>query len=106
LNVDKSTISRDIEYLISQSQNYLERLAKETLPFFYETSMEGIREVMKESWNIYYKSDTSDIQKLMALKLIKESHEALFKLLSEGPSVLQIKMLEEKLSNLENRQIH
>jgi IS30 family transposase len=32
LNVDHSTISRDIKYLTAQSQSYLNRLAKETLP--------------------------------------------------------------------------
>jgi IS30 family transposase len=31
LGVDPSTISRDIQYLTSQSQNYLDSLAKETL---------------------------------------------------------------------------
>jgi IS30 family transposase len=32
LNVDHSTISRDIKYLTAQSQSYLNSLAKETLP--------------------------------------------------------------------------
>jgi IS30 family transposase len=70
LNTDHSTISRDIKYLTTQSQNYLTDLAKETLPFMYQTSIEGIRSVMKESWNIYEQSD----DKLAALKLIKECH--------------------------------
>jgi predicted transcriptional regulator len=43
LRVDASTVSRDIQYLISQSHNYLNTLAKETLPFMYQTSIEGIR---------------------------------------------------------------
>ena len=33
LDVDESTVSRDIQYLISQSHNHLNSLAKETLPF-------------------------------------------------------------------------
>jgi IS30 family transposase len=33
LGVDASTVSIDIHYLIGQSQNYLNSLAKETLPF-------------------------------------------------------------------------
>jgi hypothetical protein len=35
------------------SQNYLNDLAKETLPFMYQTSIEGIRDVIKECWSIY-----------------------------------------------------
>jgi transcriptional regulator len=42
LGVDASTVSRDIQYLISQSYNYLNALAKEALPFMYKTSIEGI----------------------------------------------------------------
>ena len=36
LGVDASTVSRDIRYLISQSHNYLNTLAKEALPFVYQ----------------------------------------------------------------------
>ena len=36
LGVDASTVSRDIQYLVAQSQNYLTSLAKETLPFMYQ----------------------------------------------------------------------
>jgi IS30 family transposase len=42
LGADHSTISRDIRYLATQSQNYLNDLAKSTLPFMYQTSIEGI----------------------------------------------------------------
>jgi IS30 family transposase len=47
LGVDASTVSRDTQYLIGQSQNYLNSLAKETLPFMYQTSIEGIKNVLK-----------------------------------------------------------
>jgi hypothetical protein len=53
LGVDSSTVSRDIQYLISQSYNYLNPLAKETLPFMYQTSIEGIKDILKECWSIY-----------------------------------------------------
>ena len=57
LNTDHSTVSRDIKYLTAQSQNYLNNLAKETLPFMYQTSIEGIRSILKECWNIYQSDD-------------------------------------------------
>jgi IS30 family transposase len=37
LGVDASTVSRDMQYLIAQSHNYLKSLAKEALPFIYQT---------------------------------------------------------------------
>ena len=74
LGVDPATVSRDIAYLAAQSQNYLDDLAKSTLPFMYPTSIEGIRSVMKECWNIYESTD-NNFQKLAALKLAKECHD-------------------------------
>jgi IS30 family transposase len=72
LNIGHSTISRDIKYLTAQSQSYLNDLAKQTLPFMYQTSIEGIRDVLKECWTIYQSQDKSInmYQKLAALKLI------------------------------------
>jgi len=108
LNIDQSTISRDVKFLTAQSQNYLNSLAKSTLPFMYQTSIEGIRNVIKESWSMYQSDDRSInmYQKLGALKLIKECHESIFHLLDEGPSVLAVRQLQERLDLIENRQTH
>lgn len=104
LNVDSATVSRDIKYLTTESQKYLNDLAKSTLPFMYQTSIEGIRSVMKECWTIYESTD-NNFQRLAALKLAKECHEAIFKLVDEGPSVMYLKQLQEKLIQIESRQI-
>jgi IS30 family transposase len=109
LGVDASTVSRDIQYLISQSHNYLNSLAKEALPFMYQTSIEGIRNVLKECWNIYTVENNREItwfHKIAALKLAKECNEALFKLTADGPSVMHVKLLEERLERIETEQIN
>ena len=109
LNTTPATISRDIQYLTSQSQNFLNDLAKETLPFMYKSCIDGIREVLKECWNIYESTDDEQqqvnyFQRLAALKLAKECNEAQFKLLSEGPSIMYVQNLEEKLIQIEEIQ--
>jgi IS30 family transposase len=109
LGVDASTVSRDIQYLISQSHNYLNNLAKETLPFMYQTSIEGIRNVLKECWKIYTIESNKEItwfHKLAALKLAKECNEALFRLTAEGPSIMYVRLLEERLARIEAREIN
>jgi hypothetical protein len=112
LGVNSSTISRDINYLIGQSHDYLSSLAKETLPFMYQTSIEGIRNVLKECWNIYSLDNNNNdmdltwFHKLAALKLAKECDEALFKLTADGPSVMYVKLLEERLKRIETKQIN
>jgi hypothetical protein len=74
----------------------------------YQTSIEGIRDIIKECYTIYQTDDrtTKEVNmyhKLAALKLIKECHESVFHLLDEGPSVMYLKQLQEKLIQIENR---
>jgi hypothetical protein len=67
----------------------------------YQTSTESIREVVKQAWIIYNTEDTNYFQKLAALKLIKESSESMFSLLSDGPAAFQLNILQEKLTLIE-----
>ena len=103
LKCDHSTISRDIAYLTSQSQKFLDDLAKKSLPMMYKQSIDGIREVIREAWNIYESTDESInwFRRLAALKLIKESNEAQFKLLADGPVAFQLNILQTKLEEIE-----
>jgi predicted DNA-binding protein YlxM (UPF0122 family) len=78
LGVDQSTISRDIKQ-----------------------SINGIEEAKKESWKIYNDQTVPIREKLLALKLIIQSDETRFKLLSEGPGLLAIKSLEDRLNRIE-----
>ncbi len=102
LNVDSATVSRDIKYLVGQSQDYLTSLAKETLPFMYESAIEGVRDVISQAWKIFESTD-NNFQRLAALKLAKECHESIFKLVDEGPSVMYLKQLQERLVQIESR---
>src|SRR6187200_2062069 len=53
LKVDKSTISRDIQYLTAESQNFLNKLAKDSLPMMYQISIDGFKAILQECWKIY-----------------------------------------------------
>jgi hypothetical protein len=44
--------------------------------------------------------------KLLALKLIKECNEAKFALFREGAAIMQVKLMEERLANIESREIN
>jgi hypothetical protein len=104
LNVDQSTISRDIKHLKVLSQKFVYDLAKSDLAFYYKQSIDGIQEVNKKAWELYRnQNNTNDMKiKLLALKLAKECNEAVFSLFQSGPSVLNMKSLEERLNKVEN----
>jgi predicted transcriptional regulator len=104
LNLTPSMVSRDINYLSTESNNNLKSLVQQSLPFLYSTSIEGIKSILKECWSIY-ENDISSINylhKLNSLKLAKECNESLFKLVAEGPLLVYIKELEERLEKIEN----
>jgi IS30 family transposase len=103
LNVDQSTISRDIKHLKVVSQRFVYDLAKSDLAFYYKQSIDGIQEVNKKAWELYRnQNNTNDMKiKLLALKLAKECNEAIFSLFSQGPSIMNIKALEERLNKVE-----
>lgn len=103
LHVDPATISRDLQYMSKQASKNVTSLVKETLPFMYNTSMEGIKNVLLECWNIYASEnkEVNWMNKINALKLAKECNEALFKLVAEGPSLAYLKDLEERLERIE-----
>jgi DNA-binding transcriptional ArsR family regulator len=102
LGVDQSTISRDVKILKELSQRFVYDLAKSDLAYYYKQSIDGIEEAKKESWKIYNDELVPVKEKLLALKIIIQSNEARFKLLSEGPSVLAVKSLEDRLSKVES----
>ena len=101
LKVDASTVSRYIEYLILKSQQYIDDMAKKTLPFMYQKSIECINGVLKECGHIYDQKDTvPPLVRLSALRLVKDCNDALFELTANGPSVLPVKKITEKANPL------
>jgi IS30 family transposase len=105
LNVDQSTVSRDITALKETSQRFIFDLAKSDLAYYYKQSLDGIEEAIKEAWSLYQKNESFSAPPYkitVALKIIIQANEIKFKLLSEGPSVLNVRLLEEKLSRIEN----
>ena len=107
LEVDQSTISRDIKVLKKLSSQFVYDLAKSDLAYYYEQCLDGIEEVKKRGWKIFNEAnDLSTRDKLLALKLIMECNEAKFALFKEGPAIMQVKSMEERLANIESREIN
>jgi HTH domain len=106
LNVDQSTISRDIKVLKQLSQRFVYDLAKSDLAFFYKQCLVGIEEVKRRAWEIFNNKSNglSTRDKLLALKLIVDCNESKFALFKEGPAIMQVKSMEERLLNIEFRQ--
>jgi DNA-binding transcriptional ArsR family regulator len=117
LQVTQATISRDIKVLKQMSQRFVFDLAKSDLAYYYKQCIDGIEEVRRKCWEIFKgqnnsndnNTGTNDLtpkDKLLALKVLIDCNEAKFALFKEGPSIMHIKSLEERLENIESRQIN
>jgi hypothetical protein len=108
LRVNQSTISRDIKALKQMSHRFVHDLAKSDLAYCYKQCIDGIEEVKRKAWEAYRSTDDSlkPKDKLMALKLLKECDEAKFTLFKDGPSIMNLKVLEERLNKIESGQIN
>src|SRR5215211_6639092 len=105
LNVDQSTISRDVKALKQLSQQFIYDLAKSDLAYYYKQCLNGIEEAKRKAWEIFRNNSLSEKDKLSALKIIKECDESKFALFKDGPSVLNVKSLEERMNKIEAGQV-
>src|SRR5215210_7858475 len=103
LSVDQSTISRDIKALKQMSQQFVFDLAKSDLAYHYQQCINGIEEVRRKAWELIKDDEEQQQQlltlrdKLLILKLIKECEEGKFALFKDGPSIMNVKSLEERI---------
>lgn len=107
LGVDQSTISRDIRALKELSQRFVYDLAKSDLAYSYKQCIDGVEEVKRRAWLMFNNNELQNLKdKLLALKLIKECNEAKFTLFKDGPSIMNLKALEERLNKIESGKIN
>ena len=94
LSVDPGTVTRDIQFLQKQSDDYVNQMAS-TMPFLFEKALGGINEVLGECWRIYNSSDDNLnwFHKLAALKLAKECSEEIYTLTKQGPFIVHLRKI-------------
>ncbi len=107
LGYDQTTISGDVQVLKVMSQRFVFDLAKSDLAFYYKQCLDGIDEARKEAWRIhdrYVESNYTDHHKLRlaALKVVIQAEAEKFRLLEEGPNVLAVNKMSERISEIEH----
>jgi arginine repressor len=105
-SVDQATVSRDLKALKEEaSTEFIYKLAKSDLAYYYKNEIDSIDQIKRESWNIYKKTNNDTLNmdkiKLAVLKLIADCSESRFRMLSEGPGIMALRALDERLNNIE-----
>ena len=108
LDIDKSTVSRDITFLKEEAKETIKNHIQDKLPYEYSKCISGLEEIIKESWIVATQAEkignTKD--KLQSLALIKDTYNTKMDLLTNA-SLLQdsIKFVSEtkQKQNLSNK---
>ena len=101
LHCNVSTICRDIKFLKKVSQQFVFDLAKD-LGFYYKGCIDTMDQIQQKCWSIYNYDNISQKDKLLALKIIKDTCESKFSLLEKGPSVMALNSLQERVEKIES----
>jgi predicted transcriptional regulator len=99
LQIDQSTVSRDIQYLRQQAQENLQKHIQQKLPEEYQRCLTGMNQVLKLSWqianntkqngqdhndNINAIATSDDRTRLQALSLINDCYKYIMDLTTNG----------------------
>jgi len=104
LQVDKSAVCRDIAYLKDESIKTIRNHIGERLPYEYGKCLQGLEEIIKESWLIAAKAEKAGDtkEKLQSLALIKDTYSTKMELLTNAnllsDSVKWVEQTREKLN--------
>jgi IS30 family transposase len=107
LGVTRVTISRDIKVLKEMSQQFIYDLAKSDLAYYYKQCIDAIQEAERIIWESYRNKDQftepERKERYQLAKIIIDSVQACFSLFKDGPSIMAVKSMEERLEYLESR---
>ena len=99
LQVNESTISRDISSLNTQAKNNIRKYIDEHLPREYEKCLVGLTSILKEAWITAAKTEDKR-EKLQALSLAKECYAMKLELLTNATVVDDAIRFVSRMQNL------
>src|SRR5215203_5755673 len=85
LDVDQSTVSRDLQFIKQEAKKKIEKYLNEDILFEYLRYIAGSNEVTRELWGIVQNKKTMTKDKMNALSLLIQSYNKRLEMLIGGP---------------------
>ena len=102
LNVDQSTVCRDVKSIKKRSQDTLQGIEADVLPYEFSNCLVSMDEIIKQCWIIFQDESGkwTNKDKIYILKLLKEAIRTKLELLLHGPINLSLSHLSEEVKQL------
>jgi IS30 family transposase len=84
LQVDRSTVSRDIVYLDQKSKENIRKHVESRLPIELDKCLAGLTAILRESWDIAHEQNIERRENIQALALAKEVYHTKLELLTSA----------------------
>jgi hypothetical protein len=85
LNIPKTTINRDIDYLRTLAKENIKQHIEERLPYEFEQCLQGITQIIQQAWTISENAGDKDKrEKLQSLSLAKDCYAIKMDLLTNS----------------------
>src|SRR5918994_5442365 len=85
LNVDQSTVSRDLQFIKQEAKKKIEKYLNEDILFEYLRYIAGSNEVTRKLWEIVQNENVTTKDKTNALSLLMQSYNKRLEVLIGGP---------------------
>jgi transcriptional regulator with XRE-family HTH domain len=85
LNVDQSTVSRDLQFIKQEAKKKIEKYLNEDILFEYLRYIAGSNEVTRKLWEIVQNERIMTKDKMNALSLLTQSYNKRLEMLIGGP---------------------
>jgi hypothetical protein len=87
LQIPKTTVTRDIQFLSQEAKNSVRKYIDERLPEEYERILVGVTSILREAWETSRKEAIDTKEKLSALALAKDCYSMKLELLTNATVV-------------------
>jgi len=85
LNVDQSTVSRDVHFIKQEARKQVEKYLREDILFEYVRYMAGSNEITRKLWEIVQNESATTKEKTNALSILMQSYNSRLQTLTAGP---------------------
>jgi DNA-binding CsgD family transcriptional regulator len=105
LSTTKVTVDRDLRNINNQTNKEYSRMVRESIPTLFDNCLTSLNSVLKNCWLLHAVDDPQRVttwHKINILRLIAETTEKKFNMISNGPALMEVNRLKQRLEELKN----